>query len=419
MIYALNDQDERINASKAEKGKIYYCPNLECKNRELIVKRGEIRIPHFAHKSLKDCSSEPESEAHLACKMFFQSLLNLDNQYVEYYGIEGVRPDVLYDQFALEIQCSPIAVKEVKRRNKIYEKNGYIAIWIFLNDEFLSIKKIKIPPIKSEWEKKLDRHGISWRPEDFIRPEPTYRINYRVKKPVLRGSYQGLGGRHFKFFSFKYDNENEEIQVCYNEYAGIEYWNEFTKENELIINAKQYFDTILEEILTLIKNKDELRDLTKKLNSLPKQIQGNLYQLLNLNNAHITGRNFYDGLNNFEIGMFLDQVFYEKKWSMEEFKDHLEKMLIEAYSKDKSFKDWRNQNTIERNGKKYVPLCRLQKINHETPNAYLVFFDEWIPKSLCYRDDKYLYCVDWMYKKIENGSNKQDYYSRDDNYYSY
>ncbi len=62
MIYALNDQNERINAYKAEKTKINYCPNLDCDNRELILKKGHIRIPHFAHKSQKDCSSEPESE---------------------------------------------------------------------------------------------------------------------------------------------------------------------------------------------------------------------------------------------------------------------------------------------------------------------------------------------------------------------
>ena len=94
MIYALNDQNERINASKAVKEKSYLCPNLECENRELILKKGHIRIPHFAHKSQNDCTWEPESEAHIMCKTFFQSKLDLDKQFVEYYGIEGVRPDV-------------------------------------------------------------------------------------------------------------------------------------------------------------------------------------------------------------------------------------------------------------------------------------------------------------------------------------
>ncbi len=344
MIYALNDQNERINASKAEKGKSYSCPNLDCDNKELILKKGQIRIPHFAHKSHKDCSSEPESEAHILCKIFFQSLLDLDKQFVEYYGIKGVRPDVLYDQFALEIQCSTITVNEVKRRNKIYEKNGYIAIWIFLEDEFKPKKKTKEP-----------------------------KAYYRVKKPVLRGSFEDIGRRKLKFFSFKC--ENEDIHLNFNDYG--DFFDEFTKENELVIKTKQDFDSILEEILILIKNKKELYDLKKKLNSLPKKIQGNLYESSNLNYAHISAIDFLDGVNNFNIGMFLNQIFREKDCSMDTFKDHIEKMIIKAYNKDKSIKDWRDQNTFERNGKKYVPICGIKKIYHETPKAYLVWSNQY------------------------------------------
>ncbi|TES96005.1 MAG: hypothetical protein E3J90_08895 [Promethearchaeota archaeon] len=403
MIYALNDQNERINASKAVKEKSYLCPNLECKNRELILKKGSIRIPHFAHKSQKDCYSEPESEAHISCKIYFQSLLELDNRFVEYYGIEGVRPDVLYDQFALEIQCSPITVNEVKRRNRMYEKNGYIAVWIFLEDKFTSIKKTKVPQEKSERDKKLERHGI--RPETPIESKILYRINYRVKKPVLKGSFQDIERKNFKFFSFKY--ENGDIHVNFNDYAGFKYFDEFTKENEVAINTKQDFDSILEEILILNKNKKDLRDLKKKLNNLgkelnflPKQIQGNLFESLDVNIAHVSGRNFYDGVNDFNIGMFIHDAFHERGCTMEVFKKLIEKMIIEAYAKDKSIKDWRNQYTFERNGKKYIPLCRIEKINHETEKAYLVFFDQWIPKSLAYMDDKYIFCEEWRYKKI-------------------
>jgi len=405
MIYALDDQNERINASKAVKEKNYLCPNLKCENRKLILKKGQIRIPHFAHKSKKDCSSEPESEAHISCKLYFQSLLELDNRFVEYYGIEGVRPDVLYDQFALEIQCSPITVNEVKRRNKIYEKNGFVAIWIFLEDSFTSIKKTIVPQEKSERDKKLERHGI--RPETPIESEPVYHINYRVKKPVLKGSFHDIGRRNYKFFTFKY--ENEDIHVNFNDYTG--YFNEVTKENEIIINTKQDFDSILEEILILNKNKKEFHDLKKKLNSLPKQIQGNLFESLDVNVAHVSGRDFYDGVNGFEIGMFIHDSFREKDCTLEEFKELIENLVNEAHTKDKSindwrnqytFKDWRDQNTLKRNGKIYVPICRIEKINHETPKAYLVYFNQWIPKSVSYKDNSYIYCEEWMYKKISS-----------------
>ncbi len=339
MIYALNDQNERINASKAEKGKNYYCPNLDCDNRGLILKKGQIRISHFAHKSQKDCSSEPESESHILCKIFFQSLLDLDKQFVEYYGIKGVRPDVLSDQFALEIQCSPITIKEVMRRNKIYEKNGLIAIWIFLEDEFISIKKIKEP-----------------------------KAYYRIKKPVLRASFEDIGRKNSRFFSFKC--ENEDIHVNFNDYLGyLGFFDEFTKENEITINTKQDFDSILEEILILIKNKKEIHDLKKKLNSLPKQIQANLYDSSNLDFPHMSGIDFLGVVNNFTIGMFLDQIYRLKNCPMEEFKKYIEKLIIEAYAKIQNIKEWRDRNTFEKNGKKYIPLCRNNKIYHETPKA--------------------------------------------------
>ena len=37
-------------------------------------------------------------------------------------------------------------------------------------------------------------------------------------------------------------------------------------------------------------------------------------------------------------------------------------MITKAYKKDKGIKDWRDQNTLKRNGKKYTPLCRIENI---------------------------------------------------------
>ncbi len=370
MIYALNDHNEKINALLAEKGKNYYCPNLECNNRELILKKGEIRIDHFAHKSQKDCSSEPESGAHILCKTFFQTLLDLDKKFVEYYGIKGVRPDVLYGQFSLEIQCSPIAVNEVKRRNKIYKKNGYIAIWIFLEDEFKPIKKKEEP-----------------------------KAYYRIKKSVLSGSFEDIGRRNCKFFSFKC--ENEDIHITFNDFVDVIF--EFTKENELEINTKQDFDGILEKVLILIKNKKELYYLKKKLNTLPKQIQGNIYESSNLDYPHMSAIDFHGSVNTFTIGTFIYEIFRHKDCSMEEFKEYIEKMIIEAYTKGIKIKEWRDRNIFKKNGKKYIPLCRMNKIYHKTPKAYLVWSNQWIPKSCSYKDNKYLYCEEWMYKRIELG----------------
>ena len=99
--------------------------------------------------------------------------------------------------------------------------------------------------------------------------------------------------------------------------------------------------------------------------------------------------------------MFIEDIFCKKDSPMEAFKKHIENMIIEAYAKGKNIKEWRDRNTFEKNGRKYIPLCRLNKIYHEAPKAYLVWSGQWIPKSCSYKDDKYLYCEEWMYKRIE------------------
>ena len=409
MIYALNDQNERINASKAEKGKNYYCPNLDCTNRDLILKKGQIRVPHFAHKSQKDCSYEPESETHIACKMFFQTLLSLDDQFVEFYGIEGVRPDVLYNQFALEIQCSPITNGEIKRRNRTYEKNGYTAIWIFLEDEFISKTKKVLEDPKRSWEFwRLKEHGLTEKgdikPGAFMESKPIYRI----KKPVWHASFKKGSIHNHNILNFKYENEN--ISVSFSEYDaidGIGYYDTFIKakkENELVINNKQDFDNILEEILLLINTKKELSTLKKELNSLPKHIQASLYESSELDYPHTGVGSFLidDEYYRLKIGTFIDEIYRKMNRPMEEFKKRIEDWIYEAKSKKDKIEDWRNQNTFERYGKTYIPLCRIDKINHETPKAYLIYLG-WIPKSVSFKDDKYLYCEEWWYKRIEKG----------------
>ena len=157
---------------------------------------------------------------------------------------------------------------------------------------------------------------------------------------------------------------------------------------------------IIQHHMRGFKNKKEFRDLKKKLNSLPKQIQGNLFECLDVNVAHVSGRDFYDGVNNFNIGMFIHNVFYEKNCTLEAFKEFIENMIIEAYTKKKKIEEWRDRCTFEKNGKKYIPLCRIKKIYRETPKAYLIWSNQWIPKSLSYKDRKYLYCEEWAYKRI-------------------
>ena len=127
MIYALR-KGERVKASRdLERHKDFLCPNEHCQHREVRLKKGLKRIPHFAHKikeGICDKYAEKETDAHIAMKTSFQETLGIDIEYVEYWKIEGVRPDLLWkEKYALEVQHSPIKPEEVERRNRIYREN--------------------------------------------------------------------------------------------------------------------------------------------------------------------------------------------------------------------------------------------------------------------------------------------------------
>ncbi|MFX1537074.1 MAG: competence protein CoiA, partial [Promethearchaeota archaeon] len=136
MQFALH-KGKRIKADRtlhyASEGYEYLCPSNWCANRELILKKGPVKIPHFAHRKENNCSQNCESEtnSHIAMKRFMQRLLQAPDIDVEYSEIKDVRPDLKWEQYAIEVQHSSISVKEIARRNAIYFSNDFTPIWVF------------------------------------------------------------------------------------------------------------------------------------------------------------------------------------------------------------------------------------------------------------------------------------------------
>jgi hypothetical protein len=122
-----------------KQGKKYVCRNPACTDPELELCKGELIPPYFRHVKKCDCEKygEPETFAHKAMKKWLVDLLgNRDTVQLEYYGIDGVRPDVLWQgKYAFEVQHSPIKTSEVERRNAEYERSGKVPIWIFHAEE--------------------------------------------------------------------------------------------------------------------------------------------------------------------------------------------------------------------------------------------------------------------------------------------
>ncbi|WP_203332427.1 competence protein CoiA family protein [Planococcus beigongshangi] len=131
LIY-LNESMNRNILKKMRLTEEFQCP--DCGNT-VLLKIGDVKIPHFAHKSLSTCgSSEPESELHLSGKMVLHQFFSDQKIAVElekYLPVIRQRADLFVDNStAIEFQCSSIASSEVKRRSAAYRSQDIRFTWI-------------------------------------------------------------------------------------------------------------------------------------------------------------------------------------------------------------------------------------------------------------------------------------------------
>lgn len=122
-------EDDNIESIKERK---LFCPG--CKG-EVVLKNGNIKARHFAHKSLKNCEfySENESQEHLQLKMDLYKWLNYDTYaQVEYYLPEIMQiADIMVElNIALEVQCSSLSLKRLSERTLSYKKIGCSVLWL-------------------------------------------------------------------------------------------------------------------------------------------------------------------------------------------------------------------------------------------------------------------------------------------------
>ena len=139
MQYAINSKKERVHASKADKGKEYYCPVCD---QKVILRHGDYNIPHYSHvsKCVDEWHYEGEmSEWHLQWQMQFPP--GNREFVVENLG-EKHRTDVMACGYAIEFQHSRISAAEFKERNDFYRKLGKKIIWVIDLTEEYSENKI-------------------------------------------------------------------------------------------------------------------------------------------------------------------------------------------------------------------------------------------------------------------------------------
>lgn len=133
-----NLDGQRIEASEAEKGPEYHCPNCE---EIVILKKGRIITHHFAHKPPVYCRwGEGETRAHREAKLLFKEEfirrgLRAEVEYEIVSLPDDRRADVVVwspnrQLFALELQHLPIDYDNLEHRTQSYIHAGVRVIWI-------------------------------------------------------------------------------------------------------------------------------------------------------------------------------------------------------------------------------------------------------------------------------------------------
>lgn len=130
MRIALDINKHRVHINETHAKENYFCP--EC-GEELILKKGEIRQHHFAHRKDSPCVDGwhyDMSNWHL----MWQDKFPRDTQeIVKVSDGKKHRADILIEECktVLEFQHSPLDANEFDERNVFYNNLGYKVIWVF------------------------------------------------------------------------------------------------------------------------------------------------------------------------------------------------------------------------------------------------------------------------------------------------
>ena len=136
----------RIDAAAAERGGRFACPS--CRG-EMILKRGAIRIAHFAHRPPVVCDwARGETSAHLQAKATLRDAFAARGLRVEVeWEVPALSGDRRADvmlwspagrRVAIELQHTGIGLPEIEARTRAYAEAGIAVLWVpFLRPQAL------------------------------------------------------------------------------------------------------------------------------------------------------------------------------------------------------------------------------------------------------------------------------------------
>lgn len=284
MFVAVDDNGKRVYIDKIiygdYKNQKFFCPSC---GGELIVKNGSINIPHFAHRSLKDCDtfSEDMSYWHRHWQSLFpeecrEVVIELDISESDYYrakvdfdtyrdftesmeafeswceiwGYEKGkdlkikhRADVCYNGYVIEFQHSHISAQEFNERNWFYNAAGYKVIWIFdfIEDSYTG---------KMEWYEEIPGKYYTKTKYRWLYPSKTFRDFNPTEDDWVRLFFQVCEPDNQDYFSqdvvflqriswcIEQDNFDGGDRCSYKRFIGNDWPGDFVELKEAINKKK-------------------------------------------------------------------------------------------------------------------------------------------------------------------------------------
>lgn len=171
MIVAETEAGEQVEATRDLECSRAHCPMCRA---PVVLKRGRVKVPHFAHAAGSACDAAGESLRHLQAKRVLADQFRHLGYAVwleEAHRDLGRRVDVAVavppgQRVAVEVQDSPISVDDMKRRHGIDRRIGFAGtVWVFTgrrHDLLLPAEagQERRPPEEMRWLNNRYGHGV-------------------------------------------------------------------------------------------------------------------------------------------------------------------------------------------------------------------------------------------------------------------
>lgn len=214
MLFALDHNNQRVYIEETKSNQNYYCPYC---GEELIVRKGDVRVHHFAHKN-RECIDTWQKDGSYNMSLWhneWQNCFPKINQEIKLsQGNIMHRADVLVNRTVIEFQRSSISINNFNNRNQFYTQLGYRVVWLFdLRDVY---KDNKLSITKKE-----------------------NRLYFKWSNPLKTFNRMSLTNHNIEIYFQLFDEEQSIVRVLEVSNEGFSYFctSDYMNKNDFLSNV--------------------------------------------------------------------------------------------------------------------------------------------------------------------------------------